>query len=49
MSVFWKVRPDQMNLIQKILTRRVENANQVLFDLLISDDLVVNQYIGIGV
>jgi len=36
---------DQMNLIQKILTQRVENANNVLFDIPISDDPIVNQYI----
>jgi hypothetical protein len=36
---------DQMNLIQKLLTQRVENANQVLFDLPKSDDLVVNQHV----
>ena len=36
---------DQMNLIQKILTQRVDNANQVLFELPISDDPIVNQYV----
>jgi len=36
---------DQMNLIQKILTQRVENANNVLFDIPISDDPIINQYV----
>src|ERR1035437_1825312 len=36
---------DQMNLIQKILTQRVQNANQVLFDIPISDDPIINQYV----
>jgi hypothetical protein len=36
---------DQMNLIQKILTQRVENANNVLFEIPISDDPIVNQYV----
>jgi len=34
-----------MNLIQKILTQRVENANNVLFDIPISDDPIINQYV----
>ena len=36
---------DQMNLIQKILTQRIENANNVLFDLPVSDDPIINQYV----
>jgi hypothetical protein len=35
---------DQMNLIQKMLTQRCENANNMLFDLPLSEDLVVNQF-----
>jgi len=33
-----------MNLIQKILTQRVETANNWLFDIPISDDPGINQY-----
>lgn len=36
---------DQMNLIQKMLTQRVENANNVLFDIPISDDPIINQHV----
>jgi len=36
---------DQMNLIQKLLTQRCENANNLLFDLPLSDDTVVNHYV----
>ena len=36
---------DQINLIQKILTKRVENANNVLFDIPISNDPIINQYV----
>ena len=36
---------DQMNLIQKILTLRVENANNVLVDFPISDDHIINQHV----
>jgi len=36
---------DQMNLIQKILTQRVENANNILFDIPISVDPIINQYV----
>jgi hypothetical protein len=36
---------DQMNLIQKILTQRVEKANDVLFDFPVSDDPIINQYV----
>ena len=36
---------DQMNLIQKILTQRVETANNWLFDIPINDDPSINQYI----
>lgn len=37
--------PEQMNLIQKILTRRVENKGELLFETPVSDDLIVNQYV----
>jgi len=36
--------PEQMNLIQKMLTERAENQDQKLFEFPISDDPVVNQY-----
>jgi len=36
---------DQMNLIQKMLTQRVEKTNEVLFDLPVCEDVVVNQYV----
>ena len=34
----------QMNLIQTIHTLRVQNANQVLFDIPICDDPILNHY-----
>ena len=37
--------PEQMNLIQKILTQRVENKGELLFETPVSDDLIVNQYV----
>ena len=39
------LNPDQLNLIQKILTAKVSNAGNVLFDLPVSDDLVVLDYV----
>ncbi len=36
---------DQMNLIQKILTQRVEQVQNMLFDIPVSEDPVVNQYV----
>ena len=35
---------DQMNLIQKILTYRVENSDKLLFDIYACDYLVVKYY-----
>ncbi len=37
--------PEQLNLIQKILTQRVEQAQNLLFEIPVSDDLIVNQYV----
>ena len=45
LGFFEGLTTDQMNLIQKILTQRVENANNVLFDIPISDDPIINQYV----
>jgi len=39
------LRPEQMNVIQKILTDRVENKDPKLFDLPISDDPIINKYV----
>ena len=39
------LNPDQLNLIQEILTSKVSNAGNVLFDLPVSDDLVVLDYV----
>ena len=36
---------DQMNLIQKMLTQRCENTNNLLFALPLSADSIVNQYV----
>ena len=36
---------DQMNLIQKILTQRVENVQHLLFEIPVSDDSIVNKHI----
>lgn len=36
---------DQMNLIQKILTQRVENIQHLLFDIPLSNDPIINQYV----
>ena len=36
---------DQMNLIQKILTQRVEKVQNLLFDIPVSDDPVVNKHV----
>lgn len=36
---------DQLNLIQKILTAKVSNVENVLFELPMSDDLVVLDYV----
>ena len=41
------LNPDQLNLIQKILTEKVSNAGNVLFDLPVSDDLVVLNYVDL--
>jgi hypothetical protein len=40
-----ELSPEQMNLIQKILTARAENQDQKLFEFPVSDDPVVNQYV----
>jgi hypothetical protein len=37
--------PEQMNLIQKILTGRAENQGTQLFEFPVSDDPVVNRYV----
>jgi hypothetical protein len=39
------LNPEQMNLIQKILTERAENQDQKLFEFPFIDDPVVNQYV----
>jgi hypothetical protein len=39
------LRPEQMNVIQKILTDRVENKDPKLFDLPTSDDPIINKYV----
>ena len=36
---------DQMNLIQKILTQRVENVQHLLFEIPVSDDSIVNKHV----
>ncbi|MGB4414641.1 MAG: IS1634 family transposase [Paludibacter sp.] len=36
---------DQLNLIQKILTQRVENVQQLLFEIPVSNDPVVNRHV----
>ncbi len=41
------LNPDQLNLIQKILTAKVSNAGNVLFELPASDDLVVLNYVDL--
>jgi hypothetical protein len=38
--------PEQMNLIQKILTKRVESLKDLLFELPQSDDSMVNQLVA---
>jgi hypothetical protein len=38
---------EQLNLIQKILTQRVEQAQNLLFEIPVNDDPVVNQYVEI--
>lgn len=37
--------PEQLNLIQKILTQRVDQGNNLLFDVPVSEDPIVNQYV----
>jgi len=37
--------PEQLNLIQKILTQRALQGNNLLFEIPVSDDLIVNQYV----
>ena len=37
--------PEQMNQIQKLLTHRVENVQNQLFELAQSDDPIVNEYV----
>ena len=37
--------PEQMNQIQKILTQRVDQVQNLLFEVPVSDDPVVNQYV----
>jgi len=37
--------PEQMNLIQKILTERADNPGKLLFEFSVSDDPVVNRYV----
>jgi len=39
------LRPEQMNVIQKILTDRVENKDPKLFDIPVSDDPIINKYV----
>jgi len=39
------LRVDQLNLIQKILTQRVEQAQNLLFEIPLSEDPIVNQYV----
>ena len=41
------LNPDQLNLIQKILTAKVSNAGNILFELPASDDLVVLNYVDL--
>lgn len=41
------LNPDQLNLIQKILTAKVSNAGNVLFDLPVSNDSVVLDYVAL--
>jgi len=40
-----ELNSDQLNLIQKILTAKVSNSGNVLFELPVSDDLVVLDYV----
>jgi len=37
--------PEQLNLIQRILTQRALQGNNLLFEIPVSDDLIVNQYV----
>lgn len=41
------LNPDQLNLIQKILTAEVSNAGNVLFDLPVSNDSVALDYVAL--
>ena len=39
------LNPDQLNIIQKILTAKVNNFNKPLFELPFTDDLFVFHYV----
>lgn len=39
--------PEQMNMIQKMLTERAENPGNKLFGFSVSDDPTVNQYVEV--
>jgi hypothetical protein len=39
------LKTEQLNLIQRILTQRVEQAQNLLFEIALSEDPIVNQYV----